>query len=115
MNPFKLFVKGGKYVLKGVRFVLRRPEMTYAALLLPGLGYAKAALILKQMVSAERIFSTPKSGAEKLRYVIGILRRMENEDIIDIGMTDGQLAKIIAALVPAVEGKGKIAEVANNP
>jgi len=111
MNPFKLILKGGKYFLKGIQWVLNRPETSFAALILPGLGYAKASLVLKYMIRAEDMFSVPSSGPTKLSWVMSMLRALETQGVIDISLTDGELAKYIAALVPAVESKGMLVEV----
>lgn len=111
MNPLKIFVHGGKYILKGLSFILKRPETSIAALLLPGLGYAKIAMVLKYMIQAEDLFSNPGSGPTKLKYVISTLRKLEEQGIIDIGIDDGVLAKYIAALTPAAEGKAMLVEV----
>jgi hypothetical protein len=103
-NPFKL-------ILKGLRWVLNRPETSFAALILPGLGYAKAALILQQMMRAEDEFTKPGNGPDKLAFVLFTLRKLEQEGVVDLGLTDGELSKYIAALVPAVEKRGEVVEV----
>lgn len=111
MNPFKIIAQGGKYFLKGIQWVLNRPETSIAALVLPGLGYAKAALILKYMIEAEDRFSSSGSGPTRLKWVMQTLRALERQGVFDIGLDDGELAKYISALVPAAEAKGQLVEI----
>lgn len=111
LNPFKLILSGGKHFLKGIKWVLNRPETSIAALILPGLGYAKAALFLKYMIQAEDRFGGHGTGPAKLSWVVGTLRTLESQGIIDIGLTSGELAKYINALVPVAEAKGMLVEV----
>jgi hypothetical protein len=106
-NPIKLIASGGKFILKGLSFVLNRPETSIAALILPGLGFAKAALILKYMMQAEDVFTSSGSGPTKLKYVMTTIRLLEKQGLIDLGLTDGELAKYIAALVPAAEERNE--------
>jgi hypothetical protein len=112
MNPFKIILSGGKHFLKGIQWILNRPETSIAALVLPGLGYAKAALVLKYMIEAEDKFSSSGSGPTKLRWVMKTIRLLEKQGVVpDIGLNDGELAKYIAALVPAAEAKGMLVEI----
>jgi hypothetical protein len=108
-NPFKLILSGGKAIFKGFKWVMNRPETSFAALVLPGLGYVKAAMVLKYMMQAEDLLGAG-TGPQKLSWVMNVLRQLEQDKVITIGLNDGELGKYIASLVPVVEGRAILTE-----
>jgi hypothetical protein len=104
LKPFQVIWSGTKIVLKGIQWGLNRPEAEFACLLLPGLGFAKAAVILSTMIEAEDKFS---EGKLKLSWVLKRLALLEKQGTVDLGgMTEHKITKIIQALVPIAEADG---------
>jgi hypothetical protein len=106
LKPFEIILEGVTYAFKGIRWAIARPEAQFAVLLLPGLGYAKAAFVLAQMIKAESLYT---EGELKFSWVLNQIRLAEKSGTLDLGgISDKQLYKLIEQLVPIAEGQGHL-------
>lgn len=112
-NPFRWFWdKALKRALNGLVFVIRRPEMKWAGMVMAGMGFPAAQTIISYITEAENAFPESGSGATKMRWVLANVQRLNNQGVLDIdGLDERALIKHIEALLLVVEHRALLTSI----